>query len=182
MKDTGSIKALLATCMQCGTCTGTCPNADAMDLTPRHLWRMVLMDRADEIFESQTFAYCSTCYFCTLKCPRGLPLTRAMSMLKEVAYKNDVKTFRKSGAFYGSFMESVRRHGRVRESEFMTLYFLEMKNPLLPFDFASLGLKLMSKNKVSFSLPSGADGRGQGNLDRIFKKVSEIENREEQMP
>ena len=168
------IKALINTCMQCGTCTGSCPNAEGMDLTPRHLWRMVLMDQMDDIFESQTFSYCSTCYFCTLRCPRGLPLTRAMSLLKEVAYKNDVKAFRKSAAFYGSFMESVRRHGRVRESEFMALYIMKVKNPLLPFDYAALGLKLMRKNKVAFQLPSGEDG---GSLDRIFKKVEEIEQR-----
>lgn len=166
------IKALVTTCMQCGTCTGTCPNAEAMDLTPRHLWRMVLMDETDAIFESQTFSYCSTCYFCTLRCPRELPLTRAMSLLKEVAYKKDVKAFRKSGAFYGSFMESVRRHGRVRESEFMTLYFMRAKDPLLPFDYAALGLKLMAKNKVAFQLPSK---EGEGNLDRLFKKVEAIE-------
>lgn len=172
MTDTGHIKSLIATCMQCGTCTGSCPNADAMDLTPRHLWRMVLMDKHEEIFQSQTFACCSTCYLCTLRCPRDLPLTRAMSMLKEAAYKGGAKAFKKSGAFYGSFMESVRRHGRVRENEFMILYFMAMKNPLLPLDFAPLGLKLMKKNKVSFQLPSGADG---DNLDRIFKKVAEIE-------
>ncbi len=174
MTDTGHIKELIKTCMQCGTCTGSCPNAFAMDLTPRKLWRMVLMDRHEEIFKSRTFALCSTCYYCTLRCPRGLPLTRAMSMLKELAYKADVPAFRRSGKFYGSFMESVRRHGRVRESEFLTLYFMAMKNPLIPFDFASIGLKLMQKNKVSFQLPSGP---GKGNLDKIFKKVSEIEER-----
>jgi heterodisulfide reductase subunit C len=60
----------------------------------------------------------------------------------------------------------------VREGEFMALYFLAMKNPLLPFSFASLGVQLMKKNKVAFELPAKP---GAGNLDRLFKKVAEIE-------
>ncbi|MEA1968085.1 MAG: 4Fe-4S dicluster domain-containing protein [Thermodesulfobacteriota bacterium] len=174
MTDTANIKELIKTCMQCGTCTGSCPNADAMDLTPRKLWRMVLMDRDDEIFKSKTFGLCSTCYLCTLRCPRGLPLTRAMSMLKEKASKADIPMYRRSSKFYSSFMESVRRHGRVREVEFMTLYFMAMKKPLLPFSFASLGLKLMKKNKVTLQIPSGP---GHGNLDKLFLKVAEIEEK-----
>jgi heterodisulfide reductase subunit C len=56
----------------------------------------------------------------------------------------------------------------------MTLYFMAMKNPLLPLEFAGIGLKLMKKRKVAIQLPSRADG---SNLDRLFKKVKEIEER-----
>jgi heterodisulfide reductase subunit C len=68
-------------------------------------------------------------------------------------------------------MKSVRRHGRVREMEFMTLYFATMKNPLLPFRFAPLGMKLMRKGKVSIQIPS----KGKGTLDAIFRKAEELE-------
>ncbi len=176
MITTTHIKELLNTCMQCGTCTASCPNAFAMDMPPRKLWRLVLMDRTEDIFNSTTFSLCSTCYYCTLRCPRGLPLTRIMSLLKEQAFKAKTPGYKKGTAFYGSFMESVRRHGRVRETEFMTLYFMAMKNPLLPFEFAGIGLKLMRKNKVAIQFPSGPD---DSNLDRLFKKVKEIEDLKE---
>jgi len=166
------LKKALNSCIQCGTCTASCPNGVDMDIVPRKLWRMVLMDRKEAIFESQTFALCSSCYLCTLRCPRGLPLTSAMSSLKALAAKENIKKYRQSTQFYASFMESVRRHGRVREGEFMGLYFLAMKNPFLPLRFASLGIKLMRKNKVSFELPSKS---GPGNLEGLFKKVAEIE-------
>jgi len=174
MINTEKIKEMVRTCIQCGTCTGSCPNAFAMDITPRKLWRMVLMDRVDDVFHSRTFSLCSSCYFCTLRCPRGLPLTHAMSSLKELALKADLPEFRNSSAFYRSFMESVRRHGRIRETEFMVLYFLAMKNPMLPFKFSSLGMKLMKKNKMPLQLPSGPDRK---NLDKLFSKVKEIEER-----
>lgn len=174
MDEMSRLKTSLNSCIQCGTCTGSCPNVDSMDLVPRKLWRMVLMDRIDGIFDSRTFTLCSSCYLCTLRCPRGLPLTSAMAILKALAAKKDLKKHRESTRFYASFMESVRRHGRVREGEFMGLYFLSMKNPLLPLRFASLGIKLLKKNKVAFELPAKS---GPGNLERLFEKVAEIEEK-----
>ena len=165
------IRSMVSACIQCGTCTGSCPNAFAMDLMPRQLWYNVLMGEKETIFHSKTFFLCSVCYCCTLRCPRGLPLTEAMSALKQIAAKENLAPYKKSIRFYQSFMESVRRHGRVREMEFMTLYFLSMKNPLMPFQFAPLGLKLMGKGKVSFEIPS----KGNGALEAIFRKVEALE-------
>ncbi|MBW1821571.1 MAG: 4Fe-4S dicluster domain-containing protein [Deltaproteobacteria bacterium] len=165
------IREMIQTCIQCGTCTGSCPNAFAMDCTPRKLWRMVMMGQKDEIFQSKTFGLCSSCYYCTLRCPRGLALTEAMGALKQIAAKENLKPYKKSVRFYKSFVESVRRHGRVREMEFMTLYFLSMKDPFLPLKFAPLGMKLMSKGKVSVQIPS----KGQRRLESLFRKVEELE-------
>jgi len=169
-----SIRQMLNACIQCGTCTGSCPNAFAMDLTPRQLWYNVLRGEKETIFHSKTFSLCSACYYCTLRCPRGLPLTEAMSALKQIAAQESLAPYKKSIRFYNSFMESVRRHGRVREMEFMTLYFLSMKNPFIPLQFAPLGMKLMGKGKVSFEFPS----KGSNALEAIFRKVKEIEKKE----
>ena len=165
------IRSMVSACIQCGTCTGSCPNAFAMDLTPRQLWYNVLMGEKETIFHSKTFFLCSVCYCCTLRCPRGLPLTEAMSALKQIAAKENLAPYKKSIRFYKSFMESVRRHGRVREMEFMTLYFLSMKNPFMPLQFAPLGMKLMGKGKISFEIPS----KGKADLEAIFRKVETLE-------
>ncbi|MDX2498153.1 MAG: 4Fe-4S dicluster domain-containing protein, partial [Desulfobacterales bacterium] len=110
-----TIRDMVSACIQCGTCTGSCPNAFAMDLTPRQLWYNVLMGEKETIFQSKTFFLCSACYYCALRCPRGLPLTETMSALKQIAAKENLAPYKKSILFYKSFMESVRRHGRVRE-------------------------------------------------------------------
>ena len=165
------VRKMVSACIQCGTCTGSCPNAFAMDKTPRHMWRMVLMGEKDAIFSSKTFILCSSCYYCTLRCPRGLPLTDAMSALKQIAARDNLPKYKQSTLFYKKFIESVRRHGRVREMEFMTLYFNALKNPLVPFKFAPLGLTLMRKGKVSIQLPS----RGTAPLEKLFRKVAELE-------
>lgn len=165
------VKKMVQACIQCGTCSGSCPNEFAMDMTPRRLWRMVLMGCETQIFQSRTFNLCSSCYYCTLRCPRGLPLTDAMSALKQIAARQKMHPYRKSSLFYQSFMESVRRHGRVREMEFMTLYFSRLRHPFVPLRFAPLGLKLMRKGKVPLKLPS----KGKGKLDGIYKKAEEME-------
>lgn len=165
------IRKKISACIQCGTCTGSCPNAFAMDMTPRQVWRMVLMGQKDAVFQSKTFALCSSCYYCTLRCPRGLPLTEAMADLKQIACRENIPRYRQSIRFYRSFMESVRRHGRVRETEFMTMYFLSnsFSNPFLPFKFAPLGMRLMGKKKISIQFPS----KGDGALEAIFRKATE---------
>ena len=94
-----------------------------------------------------------------------------MSKLKQIAAREDSKPHKKSVRFYKSFMDSVRRHGRVHEMEFMTLYFLSLKNPFIPLKFTPLGLKLMGKRKVSIEIPS----REPNSLEAIFRKVEEME-------
>jgi heterodisulfide reductase subunit C len=94
-----------------------------------------------------------------------------MSALKQVASRRGLRFYRQSTLFYQSFMESVRRHGRVREMEFMTLYFARLRHPFVPLRFAPLGLKLMRKGKVPLQLPSS----GQGKLEAIFNKAEKME-------
>ena len=166
------VRRMLQACIQCGTCSASCPNEFAMDLTPRRLWRLVLMGQTETVLASRTFSLCSACYTCTLRCPRGLPLTEAMGRLKQLAAPRHLPHLRSGDLFYGNFMASVRRHGRVRELEFMTLYFARMMSPWLPFRFAPLGLRLMRRGKVPLQLPS----RGDGRLEKIFRKVEAMED------
>jgi heterodisulfide reductase subunit C len=165
------VRDMVSSCIQCGTCTGSCPNAFAMDLTPRQLWYNVLRGEKETIFHSKTFTLCSVCYYCTLRCPRGLPLTEAMSALKQISVKENPALYKMSIRFYQNFLESVRRHGRVREMEFMTLFFLSMlNNPFLPLKFTWLGMRLMAKGKVSPEIPKGGSA-----FEALFRKVEELE-------
>ena len=165
------VRQMIQSCIQCGTCTGSCPNAFAMDLTPRQLWRHVMLGQPEVVFGSRTFTLCSSCYYCTLRCPRGLPLTDAMHALKRLGARHRLTPHKASTAFYRQFMESVRRHGRVNELEFMTLYFADMKNPLLPLRYTLLGLRLVAKGKLSLRWPM----RRKRPLEAIFRKAAERE-------
>ncbi|MBW2065518.1 MAG: 4Fe-4S dicluster domain-containing protein [Deltaproteobacteria bacterium] len=168
------IQEKVQACIQCGTCTGSCSSAFAMDLTPRYMWRLVQLGQFDEVLNSKTFFLCSACYYCTLRCPRGLPLTETIGALKRLAGASGIKRYKESTNFYRAFMETVKRYGRVREMEFMNRYFLSMKNPLFPLRFASMGLKLIGKRKVPLQAPMLI---GKGKFDRLFSKVEKLEKR-----
>lgn len=168
------IQEKVQSCMQCGTCTGSCPNAFAMDLTPRQIWRLAQLGEREEIFHSKTFYLCSACYYCTLRCPRGLPLTEAMSALKRMAAAEGIKKHKQSANFYRTFMDTVRRYGRVREMEFINRYFMSMKDPFFPLGYMPLGMKLMKKRKIPLEIPKLF---GRGRFDALFQKVKELEAR-----
>jgi heterodisulfide reductase subunit D len=82
---------VLRSCMQCGTCSASCPTAYAMDYTPRQLWKLVQLGLKDEVVTSQTFWLCTTCKACTVRCPRGIDLTQTMLMLKEYAVREGLE-------------------------------------------------------------------------------------------
>ncbi len=165
------VRDMVSACIQCGTCSASCPNAMKMDLTPRKMWRLVIMGRLSDVMASRTFILCSDCYTCTLRCPRGLPLTAAMEALKGIAFARQEARHSSSRLFYEKFIQTVRRHGRIREMEFMTRYFTAMKNPMAPFRFAPLGLKLMGRGKVEMGFGGSADIP----LDALFDKVAALE-------
>lgn len=148
VQQTNELREQLLPCMQCGTCSGSCPNSFAMDFTPRRLWRLVQLGQFDTVFASRTFVLCSSCYTCKLRCPRGLPLKDAMARLKQMAFARGLGPQRSFEQFYLTFMDNVRRYGRVQETELMMHYFSGQKNPLVPLRYALMGMKLMRRRKI----------------------------------
>ncbi len=65
----------LLSCIQCGTCTATCPYGEYMDYPPRKIIALLKVGRVDEVVKSRSILKCVSCYACQLKCPRGIKLT-----------------------------------------------------------------------------------------------------------
>jgi heterodisulfide reductase subunit D len=82
---------LIRRCIQCGTCSASCPTAYAMDHTPRQLWRLVNLGLVDEVLNSRTFWLCTVCKSCQVRCPRGIDITDAMVALKEWATRERIQ-------------------------------------------------------------------------------------------
>ncbi|MBN1179411.1 MAG: 4Fe-4S dicluster domain-containing protein [Anaerolineae bacterium] len=161
----------MLSCIQCGTCTASCPAAHAMDISPRKMWRMVQLGLEDEVLHSKAMWYCSLCYQCQVRCPRGIPLTDTITRLKELAIERGMAQSKESVAFYRAFNDVVRRYGHMREVEFMVRFFL-LGNPLSAFGYMKLGLTLMARGKAFPELPKVG---GEGRLDKLFRRVAELE-------
>lgn len=71
-------------CLQCGTCTASCPVARFTERSPREIVRLVLTGREEEIMRPEVLYYCSACYSCAVRCPMGIRLTELVNLLRDV--------------------------------------------------------------------------------------------------
>ena len=75
-------------CIQCGTCTGSCPVSYAMDISPRQLIALFRAGEMEAIMKSRTIWICASCYACTTRCPSGIKITDIIYALKRTAMGN----------------------------------------------------------------------------------------------
>src|SRR5512135_3310369 len=68
----------LEMCIQCGTCGGSCPSADAMDHTPRALFGLLRAGMREAVLQSNTFWMCVSCYHCVVRCPQNVLIADVM--------------------------------------------------------------------------------------------------------
>ena len=112
-------------CIQCGTCTGSCPMAGNMEYPPRKIIAMIRAGMRDEVLSSNSMWFCLSCYMCTARCPRGVKPTELAHALESLANQQG---FRIGGtstpAMYRSFVGSIRGNGRVHEFGMMVKYYL----------------------------------------------------------
>jgi len=86
--DTPEGKRIL-TCIQCGTCAGTCPYGEHMEYPPRRIINMLRRGHMDEVFKSDSILRCVACYACMAKCPRGIRLSDILlPLVKEQVLAN----------------------------------------------------------------------------------------------
>lgn len=102
---------LIRRCIQCGTCSASCPTAYAMDYTPRHLWRLVNLGFVEEVLNSHTFWLCTVCKSCQVRCPRGIDITDAMVALKEWATRERIRVPEMLEALGGKVTKSYNISG-----------------------------------------------------------------------
>jgi heterodisulfide reductase subunit C len=106
----------LNTCIQCGTCSGTCPVAKYMDHTPRRLIAMINAGMKDEVMASNTFWYCASCFHCTVRCPSDIDIAEAMYALKRYSiWKGQYKEGLIGPTFSETFVKMIVRSGRSYE-------------------------------------------------------------------
>ena len=79
----------ITVCDQCGTCSGSCPMISEMDVTPSQLMRMVQLGQS-EALDTKTMWMCASCFACTVRCPRGLDVSKVAEALRQVTLRRSV--------------------------------------------------------------------------------------------
>ena len=97
----------LEMCIQCGTCGGSCPSAEAMDHTPRMLFAMLRAGMREDALKSNTPWICVSCYHCVVRCPQEIHITDVMYALKSMAI--EAKLYQELDC--PGFLANLYRHG-----------------------------------------------------------------------
>ena len=136
-------------CIQCGTCSASCPNAIRMDHTPRELIAMARAGMREDVLSSNSMWLCMSCYLCTVRCPRGIKQTDLMHALECLAVRQRLSNARTlTPTMYRSFSDFVYSIGNVPEVGFMTWYYL-LTNPLRAMRMIPLALSLLRHGRMS---------------------------------
>ncbi|WP_066424251.1 4Fe-4S dicluster domain-containing protein [Anabaena sp. 4-3] len=139
----GGEYAAIASCMQCGTCSGGCTNADRMDILPRSLVLMIQRGEWEKVLQSQALWLCTSCQICTTRCPRGVRPSDVMEAVKAIAIREGIKN--DSVRFNQIFVELIKKRGILFEPELMQQY----GGMAAVLEQAELGIKLALRGKIS---------------------------------
>ena len=80
---------VITKCDQCGTCSGSCPMVEEMDITPAQIMRMVQLGQK-EVMETKSMWICASCFACTVRCPRGLDVSKVAEALRQVKLRQAI--------------------------------------------------------------------------------------------
>jgi heterodisulfide reductase subunit C len=139
----------ISRCLQCGTCTGSCPVSYAMDISPRMVIALFRAGQIEEILRSRTIWICASCYMCTTRCPQEIKITDLLYALKRTAmgtglYPDRLPVYLLSK----NFVRVVNRYGRNHEMLLLLLYYLR-RNPLALFRLLPLGFAMWRRGRIS---------------------------------
>lgn len=160
-------RALFA-CIQCGTCSGTCPLSPYMDYSPRKIIAMTRAGFKEEVLHSFTIWLCASCYACTVECPRKIKITDFMAELKQRAIQEGALPKRLPAPVLArEFFEAVRRRGRNTESR-LVLKLYAKTNPFKILSHVRLGVKLLRTGRFSLRAEAVKDA---SQIDQLLRAV-----------
>jgi len=159
-------------CIQCGTCTGSCPVSYTMDITPRELIALFRAGEIKTILSSRTIWICASCYACTVRCPQDVQLTDIMYALKRLAMDNKIFPRRfPVHSLSKSFVGYTNRFGRSYEPGLILSYSLKT-NPFKLFGMIPMFIQLLKKGRIGI-FPKRIKSRK--NFSKILKEAEIME-------
>jgi heterodisulfide reductase subunit C len=159
-------------CMQCGTCSSTCPMSIYMDHTPRQIMAMTRAGFREEVLASNTIWLCASCYACTVDCPKQIKVTDVMYALKRKAIEE--KAYPRQfpiPVLAREFFKSVWHTGRSNEGWIVVRMWLKT-SPIRLLRQAGLGLKLLFRGRLSLRTE-----RMKGDRDQMRRLLLNVERK-----
>jgi len=158
-------------CIQCGTCSSSCPMSVYMDVPPRKIIAMIKNGFREEALKSFTIWLCPSCYACQVRCPAKIKITDVMYALKRKAIEEKVYPHRFAIPVMDREMSRlIARNGRNSELWLLLGLYLKSRRPLAMLKMAPLGLRLMKTGRMSLRREAIKD---KAQLRSLVKAVKE---------
>jgi len=159
----------ISACFQCGKCTNGCPITFAMDIMPHKLIHLLQYGQVNNILHSDTIWVCASCETCTTRCPNGIDIAHVMDTLRQLSKRQGIKPDQYSiPIFHSAFLNSIKRHGRVHETEMALTYSIEDAGWFGFFKLTGYGFALFLKGKVKLR-PNRV--RALNHIKNLFRKA-----------
>ncbi|MCX6143812.1 MAG: 4Fe-4S dicluster domain-containing protein [Ignavibacteriales bacterium] len=161
-------------CIQCGTCTGSCPVSYAMDISPRQLIALFRAGELETIMRSRSIWICASCYACTTRCPSGIKITDVIYALKRTVMEKEYESKAPQVQVLAKlFVDNLMSYGRLHEGTLIRKYY--MKTGIFKlFGFIPLVKKMLETKRLALFPKKIKEHKS---LSRIIKKAQEIEMR-----
>lgn len=159
-------------CIQCGTCSSTCPVSLYMDYTPRKLMAMIKAGFKEDALRSVTIWICSSCYSCTVMCPADIRITDVMYSLKRMAIQEGVYPKRFPTPVLAKEMTNIITNEGRNSELWVILKMLLKTNPFKLLSMASIGLSLFMKGRMGLKKESIEKKEELKSLYKAMKEAS----------
>ena len=83
----------IASCFQCGQCTGGCPVADEMDPKPREAMLLLQLGMPELVVNSTGIWLCSSCLTCGTRCPRRVDYAKIAEACRAILLRGKHSEF-----------------------------------------------------------------------------------------
>jgi heterodisulfide reductase subunit C len=99
-------------CYECGICVAACPSARFYNFSPRRITQAVARQDVELVWEQMNGEVwdCSQCFSC-LRCPRGNNPGGVITILREVAVRNGLRTAKEALEGYGRIIYKIMGSG-----------------------------------------------------------------------
>ncbi|MCX7974305.1 MAG: 4Fe-4S dicluster domain-containing protein [Candidatus Aminicenantes bacterium] len=160
-------------CIQCGTCSSSCPMSIYMDSPPRKIIAQVKNGFKEEALRSFTIWLCSSCYTCQVRCPAKIEITEVMYALKRKAIEEKVYPQKFPIPVLDKEMTNlIKNYGRNSELWLILRLYLKSRNPIGLLKMAPLGLKLMKTGRMSLKREAIKERKQLKDLLKFLKEAT----------
>ena len=160
-------------CYQCGKCTAGCPMAEAMDLGPSQIMRLVQLGQVDRAAKAESPWLCVSCMTCTTRCPQEVEIAGIMDAVKQIAIERGLvaDSQMRTLVFQRAFLDNIRKYGRLHELGLVQMFkmaaFMNDYSVIKAMEGAMLGPKMLMKGKLHLAATKVKD---RGVVKRIFER------------